>query len=432
MLSRSSPCPDTHRPGHAGGAGRAHAAPPAGIVREAASPHRVGYATGALSLALVAAWWPAALGGLSAAGDPPGWAVAPPRAHALAMVFSFAPMFFAGFLFRAGLRWLGLPPATARELLPSAVGWLAGWPLFLVGVHTDARLAAAGLGIATVAWARVALRFALRFRTARGDDRFHPGVMALAAIAGALAMALATVGVALGEDGLERIAIAAGTWLFVAPVFMTALHRMVSALGASVPLLDRIHPAALPFLWLLVLALQPVHEIAPSLTPFVSALDAVTAFAAAVIAVRWFAMDGQRSPLLRMLLAGFAWLGVALATRAASLWPGLDATVTVSLRVASAHALGTGFFGTVMMAFVTRTAAGWNGRARSIDGIAWTLFLTLQAAVVLRLAAAAWMSALQTVAAAIWSATMLAWACRLLRWLASPPPRPRDSRPLPP
>ena len=97
-------------------------------------------------------------------------------------------------------------------------------------------------------------------------------------------------------------------------------------------------------------SVSPVHEIAPSLTPFVSALDAVTAFAAAVIAVRWFAMDGQRSPLLRMLLAGFAWLGVALATRAASLWPGLDATVTVSLRVASAHALGTGFFGTVMMA----------------------------------------------------------------------------------
>jgi len=96
--------------------------------------------------------------------------------------------------------------------------------------------------------------------------------------------------------------------------------------------------------------------------------------------------------------------------------------------LAGLHALGMGFFGSIQFAFVTRVCAGQYGRAHAIDGYAWTLFLVVQAAIVLRIAAAWWpeLPVLLLAAAALWTTAVLGWSARHVLWYG----RPRsDGRP---
>jgi uncharacterized protein involved in response to NO len=100
-----------------------------------------------------------------------------------------------------------------------------------------------------------------------------------------------------------------------------------------------------------------------------------------------------------------------------------------SLGLAPLHALTMGYLGATLVAMITRVASGHSGRPLAADDLAWALYWTLQAAVVLRVASALWAAAstpLQLAAAAAWSAAALGWALRYGGWLG----RPRiDGRP---
>jgi uncharacterized protein involved in response to NO len=100
-----------------------------------------------------------------------------------------------------------------------------------------------------------------------------------------------------------------------------------------------------------------------------------------------------------MLHAGFAWLGLALTPSAVSharvLWLGPEA----SLGLAPLHALSVGYLGTTLLAMVTRVAAGHSGRPLAADGLAFSLYLLLQAAALGRVAAA-----IQVNLSAVWGA----------------------------
>ncbi|MCO5107448.1 MAG: NnrS family protein [Burkholderiaceae bacterium] len=396
------------------------------------APHRLGFLVGSAMLSTSALWWLATLVAQVAAGSELRWAVAPAHAHALLMGFSFMPMFFAGFLFTAGPRWLGLAAVPARRLLPTAVAWLAGWGVFLAGVHLDARIAAFGLAIAAAGWTLFAWRFAALLTRSAAADRTHLRIIAIACGVGAAVLWAAAAGLAIDDDALLGASLFAGLWAFLAPVFATAMHRMVPFLGVAVPRLDERHP-----LWLLVVLLA----VLPAQAPLGAALArggaaalatmAVDAAAAALVlglALRWRAIQNLRIRLLAMLDIGFAWLGVALALQAvaaAQAWTGRGAG---QASLAGLHALAMGFFGSIQFAFVTRVSAGQAGRAHAIDGLAWALFLVVQAAVVLRIAAA-WrpdLPVLLLAAAALWTAAVLTWSVRHAGWYG----RPRiDGRP---
>ena len=72
-----------------------------------------------------------------------------------------------------------------------------------------------------------------------------------------------------------------------------------------------------------------------------------------------------------------------------------------------------------MLAMVTRVSCGHSGRALVADDIIWSLFWLLQAATLLRIAAAA-QSALSggllLAAALLWAAIMAVWGLRLGGW----------------
>src|SRR5690606_38650150 len=95
------------------------------------APHRLGFALAVLLLCASALWWAAVLldRATGALGLP--LAVSPSLGHAAVMTWGFLPLFFAGFLFTAGPKWLGVAAPSARSLFAPLVLQAAGWLVWL-------------------------------------------------------------------------------------------------------------------------------------------------------------------------------------------------------------------------------------------------------------------------------------------------------------
>jgi uncharacterized protein involved in response to NO len=401
------------------------------------APHRLGFFAAACLLALSAAWWAVALWARHAGAALP-WAVPPPVAHGLALALSFMPLFMVGFLFTAGPRWLGLPDVPAPALLRPVLALALGWAVALAGFHTAAALAAAGIALAAFGWTALLLRFVQMLRTSRVADRLHATTIAVAGGVGALAMAGAAAAVAAGWTDGARAAAQLAIWGFLAPVFAAVAHRMIPFFTASaLPALDAWRPNALLAAMLAPLAVSAAGAVAETLAwPLPAAahavLLAVQAPAALLmlwLALRWGLVQSLRIRLLAMLHGGFTWFGIALALAAVSHVRVLAGGEAASLGLAPLHALTMGYLGATLLAMVTRVVAGHSGRPLAADNLAWTLYLVLQAAVVLRVAGALWPSAspaLTSLAALAWLIACGGWAWRYGGWLG----RPRvDGRP---
>jgi uncharacterized protein involved in response to NO len=396
-----------------------------------AAPHRLCFFAGAASMALVAVWWAAMLLARSNGMAWP-WAVPASEAHALLMGYAFLPLFFAGFLYTAGPKWLGVAPVTARALLPAVAGYVAGWAVFAAGAHADARAAAAGAAMAAAALAALTWRFIALLRASRVADRLHATLVAAGCTFGVAMLAVATAGLAVRHDTLVLAAVHAGLWGFIALVYVTVVHRMVPFFTASaLPLLDAWRPTWL--LWTFVAAVSFEAAIAaaemlwwPLPAGVRLAQAAVEAPLAALLlwlAVRWGLVQSLRIRLLAMLHTGFVWLGTAFALQAAShamkAWSGHAA----SLGLAPVHALAMGFFGSTLFAMATRVSAGHGGRPVAADDTVWRLFWVLQAAIALRMVAELWNAgavALTVAAAVGWAGCMSAWALRYGHWFGTP------------
>ncbi|MDO9075189.1 MAG: NnrS family protein [Rubrivivax sp.] len=405
------------------------------VSRLFSAPHRLGFFSAALMLALSALWWAGVLAARHVGVLLP-WAVPPPAAHGLFMTMGFMPLFIVGFLFTAGPKWLGLPEVTAPTLATPVALMLAGWMLALAGFHVNALLA--GLGVALVAggWSALVLRFFAMLRRSRAADQVHATVIALAGTVGALSLWGAALGLMLGDITTVRAATQLALWGCLAPTFAAVSHRMIPFFTASaLPALDSWRPNWLLWVMLLVLACSGAGAAAELLWwPLPAALRwaqvAVETPAAVLLlwlALRWGLVQSLKIRLLAMLHGGFAWLGVALALSALS--HALQALGHAGLGLAPTHALAMGYLGATLIAMITRVAAGHSGRPLAADDVAWALYWGLQAGAVLRVGAAIWPAAetpLVLAAVAAWTAAATGWAWRYGGWLG----RPRaDGRP---
>ena len=399
-----------------------------------AAPHRLGFFAGAVMLTGSALWWLLVLAGRVVPGLVLPWQVSPSLAHALLMTFSFMPLFFIGFLFTAGPKWLGRPEVAAHTLVPGVLASLAGWGVFLMGVHGAAPLAAIGLGAVAWGWTGFSRRFWQLLRASAVADRTHARVIAVACSIGAASLWAAVAGLALEQPGIVYGALALGLWWFVAPVYAAVLHRMIPFFTASaVPVLDAWRPMWLLWTWIALLAVQVPLSFGVAAGAGAAPVEfAVNAAAGALLiwlAVRWGLVQSLKIRLLAMLHLGFLWLGLAFALQAASIalvwWTG----GTFDLGLAPLHAVTLGFLGSTLVAMATRVSSGHGGRALAADNFVWAVFWCVQLAVVLRLVAAFWLAPsmfLLVAAAALWAGAMLAWSWRYVGWYG----RPRaDGRP---
>ena len=400
-----------------------------------AAPHRLHFFFGMLGIAAASLWWLAQLAARSAGspftlGLPPAWM------HGWLMANAFLPFFMFGFLFTAGPKWLNVTPPAARDVRTPGVLALAALALALAGAQVGLPLVAAAALLLAFAWSLLLARFARLIRASRVHDRVHARLVLAAFAFGTLAHGAFAVGVVRLDARWIHAAETLTLWFFAAPVFVIVAHRLIPFFTANVvPFLDAWRP-----LWLLwsfvalavghgVLALPSAAAAPPLLGALRLALDLGGAALLLFVAWRWGVVQSLRNRLLAMLHLGFLWLGLAFALYAWNDAVELLGAASASIGLAPLHALAMGFFGTTMLAMVTRVTAGHSGRALVADAVTWLLFWTLQAAVLARLLVDAFpaQSVWLTLAAiALWCAAMLPWAVRCALIYLRPRP---DGRP---
>ena len=377
----------------------------------AAAPHRLLFLVGATNVLAAMAWWAAWLVAarwqiveLPRPPLPAGWM------HAIIMQYHVLPSFIFGFLLTVFPRWLDRPPLAPRYYLPVGAGLLGGQVLTLAGLAGSLPLLQAGALLTLGGWivgmtllARVALR---------AEGLHWHALSCLFALGfglvGLVFYALLTFRL---DAQVAFVAIKFGGIPLLVPIYFTVCHRMIPFFTNIVVKDYRIvRPMwTLAAAWVLLLAhlcLELRHGYA-----WLWLADLPLFVLSAALLVFWWPRE-RVPPLLRVLFLGFAWLPIAFA-----LYTWQSARFAISgeflLGRAPAHALFIGFFGSLLVAMVTRVTQGHSGRPLELGGVAGTAFVIVQLVAVTRVVAElvpdarAW----QAVAA-------LGWLCAFLPWVS--------------
>src|SRR5690606_4790920 len=118
------------------------------------APHRLGSVLARVVLVASGGWWAVVQLARSTGWWGMYYALSPTVVHSAVMGLGFIPLFFAGFLFTAGPKWLGVDPLPPGVLQWPLLAQAAGWLLWLVGAHwrIGAALAGLALGCAGLVW----------------------------------------------------------------------------------------------------------------------------------------------------------------------------------------------------------------------------------------------------------------------------------------
>lgn len=388
----------------------------------AAAPHRLMFFAGASAVIVSMLWWACFLGatrfghGFPVAPVPPGWA------HAIFTQYGMLPLFIFGFLLTVYTRWMGQPPLTRRHYVPVFIGVFGGYLLVHVGLLGSKLVLLAGMALMLAGW--IAGLIALGGVLVRngGKDR-HALSTYVALVLGACGL-LAFGAFTLGAPWqFAFVAIKLGSFGLLLPIFFTVCHRMLPFFSKNIvgPDYEMVRPSwSLPLVWLLLLghlALDLSHR-----QDWLWLADAPLALVFVWHALAWKPWRCMRPGLLAVLHLGFLWLPVAFALYA------LQSLLAFSdhgflLGRAPVHALTIGFFGSMLVAMVTRVTQGHAGRPLAMTATAWFAFVALQFVTLARIWAeitrsdpALWLA----IAGFGWLVAFLPWALRSLRIYMTP------------
>lgn len=395
------------------------------------APHRLGFFLAMLLLSATGLWWAlvqvdrmSGLWGLT-------YALSPSLVHGAGMSFGFIPLFFSGFLFTAGPKWLRVAPPTVTQLLPPMLLQATGWLVWLLGVHVHVGLSLFGLALALSGLCWMSAMFWRMVLRSQETDQLHARLVATACVAGCLSLLGLLAGVAADADAFAQACVMSGLWGFVVAVYVVAAHRMIPFFTSNaMPQIANWRPFWALGLMLAVVVVEVIAawiDILQPLGPTIwgtawglvrGTLELVAGSVLLWLASVWGLKQSFKQRLLVMLHIGFVWLGLALVIGGASQWLGW-ATDTTVLPLGALHAVTMGCLASLMLAMVTRISAGHSGRALVADNTVWSLFLLLQAATLLRIFAA-WptdiSAQLLLLAALLWLTSMVLWTSRLTNW----------------
>ena len=380
---------------------------------------------GATNVLLAMAWWAAWL--LDARWQVFGLRQPQPWAgwlHAFVMQYQVLPSFIVGFLLTVVPRWMALPDIPRTRYLPVGIGLFGGQLLTIAGAFGWAPGIRIGFWLTLAGWlAGVATLGPMLWRergttwTARAC--FGGLVLGLAGLVAWGAFLYSDV--LRGADARHAFAsIKVGTFGLLLPVYFSVAHRMFPFFaGNVVPGYVAWRPT-----WLLgaVLALSMSHlalELAHAYAwLWVADLPLLALLSLALW--KWWPR-GPAPGILRVLFVGLAWLPVAIALYAFQSIA-YELTGQFLLGRGPAHALFVGFFGSVLIAMVTRVTQGHSGRKLVMPGAAWFAFVAIQGVALARVFAEvlpdrwAW----QAAAAVGWLVAFAPWVLRIGRITLSP------------
>jgi len=394
------------------------------------APHRLGFFLAMVVLVAAGAWWALVqLDRMSGALALP-YALSPSLAHGAVMTFGFLPLFFSGFLFTAGPKWLDVSPLPMGQLLAPMLLQAGGWLLWLTGAHLSADLAIAALWVAACGLTWMTLLFWGLIRRSTAQDRVHALTVGAACIVGCLSLAGLALSLALDAPAVALACVLTGLWGFVLVVYLAVAHRMIPFFtSGALPRMDAWRPFWLLGLMLAVAAFEvaavwielggPPDGRGGAAWTLVRGIFELAAGGLLLwLALKWGLVKSLKNRLLAMLHIGFVWLGLALALGGVAQLLGW-AQGAVVLSLGPVHALTMGCLASLMLAMVTRVSCGHSGRALVADRIAWSLFWLLQAVTLMRIAGAAqsaFAGGLLLAAALMWAAIMAVWGLRLGNW----------------
>jgi uncharacterized protein involved in response to NO len=378
----------------------------------AAAPHRLMFFAGATAIVTSMLWWAAVLCGarfgfpqIAPAPVPAGWA------HAILTQYGMLPLFVFGFLLTVFPRWTNQPALPRSRYVPVFAGMFGGYLLAHVGLLGHGGVFVAGLALMLAGW--IAAMIALGGVLARSGGDMHAASCYAALALGACGLA-AFIAFSLGAPWqLAFVAIKLGTFGLLLPLYFTVCHRMIPFFSANVvPDYRVVRPRwSLPVLWVLVVAhlgLELTHRYD---VLWIADIPLFALFAWHFVA--WQPWQARRPGLLAALHLAFAWLPVAFALFSVqSLVDFLGHGFTLGR--APVHALAIGFFGSMLVAMVTRVTQGHSGRPLEMGRIAWFCLGAVQIVALLRIGAefardhALWLA----VAALAWFVAFLPWVLR--------------------
>lgn len=383
----------------------------------ASAPHRMMFFAGAAALIVSMLWWAGVLASgyfgfaFPATPVPAGWA------HAVFTQYGMLPPFIFGFLLTVFPRWMAQPALTRKHYVPVFIGVFGGYLLVHLGLLDMKPLLLVGLGLMLSGWVAALVALGGVLVAHKGHD-MHAMSCYAALLAGACGLA-AFAAYALGAPWqFAYVAIKLGTFGLLLPIFFTVCHRMVpffsvSAIGTGY---QPVRPAwSLPVVWTLLLAHLGIEVVHRQDLLWLADLPLAAVFLYHAIA--WQPWKCTRPGLLLVLHIAFAWLPVAFMLYALqSLLAWLD--YGFLLGRAPVHALTIGFFGSMLVAMVTRVTQGHSGRPLEMGTIPWLTFLLLQGVVAVRVIAEFTADAPRWLvfAAIAWLVAFLPWVLRSL-WI---------------
>lgn len=371
-----------------------------------AAPHRVMFLPGALQAVAAMVWWWLELSG----GIGIDSALPSPAVHAWLMLYGLFPFFIFGFLFTAMPNWLETGAIPRPHYLAAAATMAAGAALFYPGIHQP-ELALAGTALHLAGWGIGLYALLAGLRRSGVADRAHARAAWSALLLGWLGGASYLLWLTGAAPFWLDLAVQLGLWGFLTPLFLIVCHRMIPWFTSRV-LANYVPIRPYWALWTLLAACL-VHG-ALSLAgqaQWTWLADLPLAALTLWLTTRWGIARTFGVRLLAMLHIGFVWAGLAFALSAgASLaaWFGHDP----GFGRAPLHALGIGFFGSMLIGMASRVSLGHSGRKLEADGFTWALFWLVQVAALARMLPdlAGAPDALVVVSAGLWLAAFVPWA----------------------
>lgn len=384
------------------------------------APHRLMFFIGATNLLLAMLWWAAWLSttrwpALAMPQPTPyaGWL------HAFVMQYQVLPSFMFGFLLTTFPRWLGLPDIPRWRYLPVGLGMFGGQIATLLGaIGWDAGIVV-GFWMTLAGWiAGLATLGPLLWREQGATWHARSCFVALVmGLVGLLAWGALLLG---GSPWWAFVNIKIGTFGLLLPIYFTVAHRMFPFFASNVV------PGYRPWrpMWLLavfwVLSLSHMGLELMHAYGWLWLVDLPLLVLTATMLWRWWPR-GPMPGLLAVLFVAFAWLPVTFALYAGQSLA-YAATGTFWLGRAPAHALFIGFFGSALIAMVTRVTQGHSGQPLRMPAVAWIAFVAIQLVVLLRIVAEIAPDSLrwQAIAAIGWLLAFAPWVLRIGRIYLSP------------
>lgn len=351
----------------------------------ASAPHRMLFLAGAITILLSMAWWAVELtwmfGVPMAAWPQP--TIPPAYAHGMLIQYGTFPLFMFGFLLTVFPRWMNQPALTRAHYVPLAGLIFGGYLLANVGLLNLAWLLKLGfvLMLAGYLFGIYTLARVLLAATNRID---HAKSCLLALSSGAIGLLLFLIYLFTDITDCAELAIRIGTFGLLLPIFFSVTHRMMPFFGGNVvPGYKVVRPRwSLPVVWVLLLA----HLLLDwrGALGWLWLVDIPLALVFIWHALIWQPWKAMHPGVLGALHLAFAWLPIAFVLYAVQ--DVIYATSGSLMFVrAPLHALGIGYFGSMLVAMVTRVTQGHSGRPLQMGAVAWLCFALLQIVVLLRL-----------------------------------------------